>query len=145
MPREIPKELYDQVFSLVTAIAQPDAKPLAEADEVAASNALAELTELLKRRQDAGQSDPFLTEALADYVKDDAEAIRLYHLALAQCAATPGEPTHTKRVGLCRRLVQAGRKSDASAELARARCEAFAASDADSLSELEEIAAGLAV
>jgi hypothetical protein len=145
MPREVPKELYDQVFSLVTAIAQPDAKPLSVPNEIAASDALAKLKALFNLRQDAGQPDPFLTEALADFVEDDTEAIRLYELALAQCPATPGEPTHTKRVGLARRLLGAGRKSDARAELERARREAFAASDTDALAELEEIAAGLAV
>ena len=145
MPREVPKELYDQVFSLVTAIAQPDAKPLSAPNEMAASDALAKLTELFKHRQDTGQSDPFLTEALADFVEDDSEAIRLYQLSLAQCLTAPGEPTHTKRVGLTRRLVEAGRKADARAELERARREAFAASDTDALAELEEIARGLAV
>jgi hypothetical protein len=145
MPREVPKELYDQVFSLVTAIAQPDAEPLSEPNEMAASDALAKLTELFKRRQDAGQSDPFLTEALADFIEDDTEAIRLYQLALAQCPTAPGEPTHTKRVGLARRLLEAGRKADSCAELERARREAFAASDSDALAELEEIARRLAV
>jgi hypothetical protein len=145
MPREVPKELYDQVFILVTAIAQPDTKPLSEPNEIAAADALVKLTELFKCRQDAGQSDPFLTEALADFVEDDAEAIRLYQLALEQCTAVPEEPTHTKRVGLARRLADAGRKSDARAELQRARREAFAASDADALVELEEIAARVAV
>jgi hypothetical protein len=145
MQREVPKELYDQVFALVTAIAQPDAKPLSKPNEIAAADALAKLTELFKRRQDADQSDPFLTEALADFVEDDAEAIRLYQVALAQCAAAPGEPTHTKRVGLARRLLEAGRIADARAELAHARREAFAASDTDALAELEQIAVGLAV
>jgi hypothetical protein len=145
MSREVPKELYDQVFLLVTAITQPNAEPLSEPNEIAASDALAKLTELFKRRQVAGQSDPFLTEALADFVEEDTEAIRLYELALAQGATAPGEPTHTKRVGLARRLLEAGRKVDSRAELERARREAFAASDTDALAELEEIARGLAV
>jgi hypothetical protein len=41
MTRTIPPALYDEVFALVTAIAQPDAKPLGAVDETKASEAYA--------------------------------------------------------------------------------------------------------
>jgi hypothetical protein len=79
MTRTIPPALYDEVFALVTAIAQPDAKPLGAVDETKASEAYAKLHALFKRHESSGESDPFLNEALADFTDDNSESIRLCH------------------------------------------------------------------
>jgi hypothetical protein len=102
MKRAIPAALYDEVSALVSDIAQPEARPLDNVDETRASNAFAKLLALFNRRELSGDSDPFLTETLADFTDDKAEAIRLYNLALNQCAAFPGEDTISKRIGLAR-------------------------------------------
>ena len=140
MTRTIPPALYDEVFALVTAIAQPEAKPLGSVDEDKASEAYAKLLDLFKRRESSGDSDPFLTEALADFTDDNSESIRLYELALGQCAAFPGEATISKRIGLARALIEFGRIVDARAQIEIARREAFAERDSESLDELEELA-----
>jgi hypothetical protein len=124
----------------VTEIAQPEARPLDNVDEIRASNALAELLALFNRRELSGDSDPFLTETLADFTDNKAEAIRLYDLALHQCAAFPGEATISKRIGLARALIESGRIIDARAQIEIARREAFAERDSEALEELEELA-----
>jgi hypothetical protein len=139
MTRTIPPALYDEVFALVTSIAQPDAEPLSAVDETKASDAYAKLEALFKRRESSGESDPFLTEALADFTDDAAESIRLYKLALEQCAAFPGEATLPKRIGLARALIQVGRKMEAREQIEIARREAFLARDSASLAELSEL------
>jgi hypothetical protein len=136
MKRDIPPELHERVLELATAIAQPGVHCL---DTAMADRALGELRALFDARMASSQPDPFLTETLADFVFDDEEAIRLYRLALQQVATFPGEPTHTKRIGLTQRLFAAGRTSDAREELERARREAFAAGDRDALKELDEL------
>jgi hypothetical protein len=145
MARRIPQPLYDEVFELVTLIAQPYAEPLEDDDQASAALALGKLRDLYEKQRSAGAPDPLLTEALADFTDDDAESIRLYRLALAQAADFPGEPTHTKRVGLARRLCQLGLASDAKRELEVARREAFAVHDSNALEELDELAKELAV
>jgi hypothetical protein len=145
MTRMIPPALYDEVFALVTDIAQPGAKPLDVVDENKASDAYAKLRALFRQRESRGESDPFLTEALADFTYDNSESIRLYELALDQCAAFPGESTISKRIGLARALIQAGRTIEAHAQSEVARREAFSAGDGAALKELNELAANCAV
>ena len=144
MGRDIPRPLYDQVFELVTLLAQPDARPLDNVDEVSAAQALTKLRDLYEAQRDAGAPDPFLTEALADFVDDDHEAISLYRRSLAEATQFPGEPTHTKRIGLTRRLCSIGLTSEASRELEAARREAFAARDSAAMVELDDLAKELA-
>src|SRR5258706_11611697 len=145
MTRKVPPALYDEVFALATAIAQPDARPLNVVDEVSASDAYAKLLALFKSRENSGEPDPFLTETLADFTDDNAESIRLYRLALDQCAAFPGEATLSKRVGLVRELIKADRKFQAREQIDIARRESFSARDTASLEELNEFAAQCAV
>jgi len=145
MARRIPQPLYDEVFELVTLIAQPYAEPLEDVDPASAALALGKLRDLYERQRNAGAPDPLLTEALADFTDDAAESVRLYRLALAQATDFPDEPTHTKRVGLARRLCQLGLTSDAARELEVARREAFAVRDSSALAELDELAKELAV
>lgn len=136
MKRTIPPALYDEVFVLVADIAQPDVRV---ADEVKAADAYVKLLALFKCREQSGDSDPFLTEALADVTDDNSESIRLYELALKQCAAFPGEGTVSKRTGLARALIEAGRTVEASVQIEVARGEAFAERDTGALKQLEEL------
>jgi hypothetical protein len=145
MARTVPPALYDAVFALATAIAQPDARPLDVVDEVSASEAYAKLLALFKDRENSGESDPFLTETLADFTDDNSESIRLYKLALDQCLAFPGEATLSKRIGLVRELIKADRKIEAREQIDVARRESFSARDTASLEELNELATQCAV
>jgi hypothetical protein len=140
MTRTIPPALYDEVFALATAIAQPHAKPLGAVDETKASEAYSKLHALFRRRESSGESDPFLTETLADFTDDNSESIRLYKLALDQCVAFPGEATISKRIGLARALIQVGQTIEAREQIKVARREAFSTRDAASLGELDELA-----
>jgi len=143
--RKVPTALYQEVFDLATRIAQPFATPIGDVDETAAAEALDDLVALFTRCEDAGTPDPFLTEALADFTSDDTEAIRLYRLALEQAAQFAGEPTHTKRLGLARRLHGRGHMDEAREQLALARRDAFAAGDSAVMEELDELAKELEV
>lgn len=138
MKRTIPPALYDEVFVLVADIAQSDATLV---DEIKAADAYAKLLALFRYRDQSGDSDPFLTEALADVTDDNSESIRLYELALKQCAAFPGEGTLSKRTGLARALIEAGRAAEARVQIEVARGEAFAERDSGALKQLEELAA----
>jgi hypothetical protein len=145
MTRTVPPALYDEVFALATAIAQPDARPLDVIDEVSASDAYAKLLALFKDRENSGESDPFLTETLADFTDDNSESIRLYKLALDQCSDFPGEATLSKRIGLVRELIKADRKIEAREQIDVACRDSFSARDTASLEELNELAAQCAV
>jgi len=139
MAREVPGRLYEEVVSLATAIAQPFAGSPAEVGSAAAAEAFAALQALYERLEVAGQPDPFVTEALADFTDDAEVSISLYLRAIDQCPAFPGEVAYTKRIGLARRLTMVGRKEEALEQVASARREAFAAGDSDALRELDEI------
>jgi hypothetical protein len=139
MKRDIPPELYDEVFILAADIAQPEALPLDAVDETRASIAYSKLLALFKQREQSGNSDPFLTEALADFTDEKSEAIRLYELALNQCSDFPGEATLSKRIGLARVLIECGRTDEALSQIEVGRREALEEHDSDALKELEEL------
>ena len=144
MVREVPGPLYQEVLDLAEAIAQPLADSPAEVDTEAAARAYSALRALCERLDTSGQSDPFVTEALADFTEDREAAIALYYQAIQQCPAFPGEIAYTKRIGLARQLISAGRTPEAMEQIASARREAFAAGDTDALRELDELHANAA-
>ena len=139
MSRRIPKLLYDEVLELATLIAQPNASPVENVDQAAASRAFGRLLEIYRRQESSGVADPFLTETVADFTEECGEAVRLYELALSQASTFPGEPVATKHVGLARRLHEMGRKSEALEHLILARQAAFAERATDVLQELNEL------
>ncbi|WP_139351857.1 hypothetical protein [Polaromonas sp. A23] len=110
-----------------------------------AAEALAELRALFEAQQASDKPDPFLSETMADFTTDLNEAIRLYRLAIEQCAKFPDEPTHTKRQGLVERLFELRQNAEAEEELVRATREAFAAGDSDAIKDLNAIAQRTAV
>ena len=87
----------------------------------------------------AGKPDPALTEALADYTDDAAEASALYRAAIAQCEKYPGEPTHTKRICLASRLMDLGDTAAARCELALGRGEAERLKDVEYVELADEL------
>lgn len=142
--RRPPQHLYDEVLELTTAIAQPECCG-SDIDSAVAADALSKLTALFEARQTSGKPDPFLTETMADFTTDLNEAVRLYRLAIEQCAEFPDEPIHTKRQGLVERLFELGYNAEAEEELVQARREAFAAGDADAIKDLNAISQQTAV
>ena len=124
---EVPRELRGEVFDLVTEALVSDAA----GDTERFAKAFAALRALYARRQALGRPDPALTEALADYTDDAAEAAALYRVAIAQSAAHPDEPTHTKRICLASRLIDLGDLTEARSELALGRAEAERLNDAE--------------
>ena len=141
--REVPKELWGEVLGVVTAITWgPDGrKPDAEASEAQ----VAQLRAIYDRQERLGQPEPFLTEALADYTDDAAEAVTLYRRALVQSDGYSDEPTHTKRICLASRLIELGDLAEARSELVLGRAEAARLNDADYLGMADELLAKLAV
>lgn len=139
--REVPRELGGEVFDLVTEVLLSDAA----GDTERFAKALAELRALYARRQALGKPDPALSEALADYTDDAAEAANLYRLAIAQSGACPEEPTHTKRICLASRLIDLGEITEARAELALGRADAERLKDAEYVKLADELLSQLAI
>lgn len=134
-PRAISKELYDEVFAVMTRI-----KDAALADNEAGQQAgCSQLRAIYERELAAGRVDPFLTEALADVVDDPKESVALYRLSLEQAASVSGEPLHSKRLGLARQLQALGELSAAQAELDAARFDANKFRDLEALAEIAEL------
>lgn len=139
--REVSRELSGEVFDLVTEVLLSDAA----GDTERFSRALAALRALYTRREALGKSEPALTEALADYTDDSAEAVALYRLAIAQSAPYPGEPVYTKRVCLASRLIDIGDIAEARSELALGRSEAERLKDAEYIKLADELLSQLAI
>ena len=131
----IPRDVYEHVRDLALAIVnamQAGDDELCEAQMFALRDYYIEQTAL-------GFSHPFLTEAVADYTENAAEAIELYELALKQAREFPGEPVHTKKIALAARLIEIDRFEQAEAFLRDGRIEAVRSGDADSVNEADEL------
>jgi hypothetical protein len=133
------RELRGEVFDLVTELLLSDAAGDAERF----AKALGALRALYARRQALGKPDPALTEALADYTDDAAEAAALYRVAIAQ--SDPDEPTHTKRICLASRLIDLGDIAEARSELALGRADAERLKDAEYVKVADDLLAQVAV
>jgi hypothetical protein len=137
----IPPDIYERVHELALAIVNASEA----GDDTLHDSHCQALRAYFDEQSSAGRSHPFLTEAMADYTDDTAEAVRLYELALNQARAFPDEPTHTKMISLAEHLIELGRREQAEAYLRDGRAEAvrrgdtFWIEDADRL--LHELAA----
>jgi hypothetical protein len=139
MPRTVPEPLYQKVLALVGDIAQAEVREEAAFAQAKAAESYNELFELYQRRESAGESDPFLTEALADMTDDSELALRLYQKAIDQCSDFPGEPVVSKRIGLARQLISLGRKAEAQKQIEAARRDAFSEHDIEAIRELDSL------
>jgi hypothetical protein len=141
--REVSKELWGEVLEVVTAITWgPDG---GEPDPNVSETAVAQLRAIYARQEGLGHPEPFLTEALADYTDDAAEAVALYRRALAQSTGYPDEPTHTKRICMASRLIELGDLAGARSELVLGRAEAERLSDRDYVEMADELLEKVAV
>lgn len=139
--REVPRELWGEVFDLVTEVLLSDAAR----DTERFSKAFIALRALYARQEALGKPDPALTEALADYTDDTTEAAALYRIAIAQSASYPDEPTHTKRICLASRLIDLGDIAEARSELALGRADAERLKDAEYVKFADQLASQLAI
>lgn len=120
--RTPPSALYDQVLDLALAITNA-----VEMDkEMAARTAL---TDFYRSQDAAGLSDPFLTEAVADFETDPQAAAVLYRLAIDQASLFPGEALYTKQLSLAERLIELGETDGLASRVSAARIDALAARD----------------
>lgn len=133
--RAIPGALYAEVFAAMTQV-----KDAALIDDDAQQVAgCAQLRSIYEREVAAGRADPFLTEALADIADCPEESVALYRLALKQAESFPGEPLHSKWVGLARRLQSLGDSTAALAALEAARFDANQYRDSGALAEIAQL------
>jgi hypothetical protein len=133
--REIPKELWAEILEVTRDIVWG---PEQETDETTSAN-MERFHAIYARQNALGQPDPFLTEVLADFTDDAAEAIALYRIALSQSDAYPDEPTHTKHICLASRLIEIGDFSGASSELIVGRAEAVRSNDSEYLALADDL------
>ena len=137
----IPPDIYERVHELAVAIANASAA----GDDALYDSLCQTICIFCDEQAGLGRSHPFLTETMADYTSDPAEAVQLYELALKQACAFPDEPTHTKMISLAEQLIELGRREQAEAYLRDGRAEAarrgdtFWVEDADRL--LRDLAA----
>lgn len=139
--REVPRELWGEVFDLVTEVLLSDAA----GDTERFAKAFTALRALYARQEALGKADPALTEALADYTDDATEAAALYRAAIAQSASYPDQPTHTKRICLASRLIDLGDIAEARSELALGRAEAERLKDAEYVKLADQLLSRLAI
>src|SRR6266850_6059086 len=123
--RNIPPDVYERVHELALAIVNASEA----GDDALHDSHCQALRAYFDEQLSVGRSHPFLTEALADYTDDTAEAIRLYELALDQARGFPDEPTHTKMISLAEQLIELGRREQAEAYLRDGRAEAVRRGD----------------
>ena len=133
--------LWEEVFRLVRDITDSSEKGQTQLTEVG----IAALRAIHARQDVLGRPEPFLTEALADYSDDPAEAASLYRRALAESSVHPDEPTHTKRISLAERLIELGELTAARRELMQGRAEAHRLKDDHFVRFADELLAKLAV
>ncbi len=108
--------MYERVHKLSLAIANASG-----ADDHALCAAHYEsLLEYFHGQSERSCPHPFLTEALADFTENPAEAICLYKLSLEQSNAFPNEPLNTKLTSLAERLTEIGQAEEAETCLADA-------------------------
>ena len=137
----IPPDIYERVHELAVAIVNASGA----GDDALHDSLCQKLRSFYDEQASLGRSHPFLTEAMADYTNDTAEAARLYELSLEQARAFPDEPTHTKMISLAQQFIELGLTEQAEAYLRDGRAEAvrrgdtFWIEDADRL--LHELAA----
>ena len=116
----IPPDIYEKVHELAIAIANA-----AQADDDVLNASLCQQFRAYYDEQASlGHAHPFLTEAMADYSQDAAEAVRFYELSLEQAQAFPDEPTHTKMICAAEQFIELGRTEQAEAYLRDGRAEA---------------------
>jgi hypothetical protein len=139
--REVPRAIWAEVLDVTTQLTWCTE----EADAERAAALFGELRAIYQRQLELGQSDPFLTEALADYTDDDLEAVHLYRLALAQGAARPDEPLHTKEISLGARLISLGDTQAARIALLRGKAEAQTRNDSHYVQYADELLAACPV
>ena len=121
----IPHDIYDRVHELVVAIVNAS-----EACDDALCNSLCQaLRAYFDEQTTLGRSHPFLTEVMADYTDDAAEAVRLYELSLEQSRTFPDEPTHTKMISLAQQFIALGLTDHAATYLRKGRAEAVRQGD----------------
>lgn len=121
----IPPDIYERVHELALAIVNAS-EAGDDALRVSSSQALRAYFDELAA---SGRSHPFLTEAVADFTGDAAEAARLYKLALQQSREFPDEPRHTKMISLAEQLIALDRREQAEAYLRDGRAEAVRRDD----------------
>ena len=139
--REVPKELRREVFDLITEILSSEEV----GDTRRSAEALGRLRAVCARQEALGQPDPAVTETLAAYSDDAAEAATSWRLAIAQSAAYPDEPTHTKRINLGSRLIELGDFAGARLELTQGRADAERLKDALYVELADELLSRLAI
>ena len=100
--RAIPEPLYQQV--LVIALAITNATEAGDAP--ARRGAYRRLRSPYRSR--LGSPDPFLTETFADYTGGPRTRVKLYRLAIQQCAAFPDEDVSSKQEALNELLAEVG-------------------------------------
>jgi hypothetical protein len=136
--RLIPEPLYSEVFAVMSELADAALRD----DDEAQGRAFAMLQAIYDREAAVGNAEPMLTEALADVTDDPEKSASLYRLAMEQSAAFPGEPLHTKRIGLARQLIELRRLDEAETQLNAALTEAKALGDEDVLEMIKTVRGG---
>jgi hypothetical protein len=92
----IPQDIYQKVLEFSTSLTNA----MEGEDEILMEFHYQQLLQFFNELEASGNSHPFITETVADYTEDAANAVEYYKLSLEQCRANPSEPTYTKHIFL---------------------------------------------
>lgn len=128
----IPLKMHEHVLDLAAQITNA-----ALADDDALGQSLYQsLLEYYNEQTAAEQGYPFLTETVADYTDDPAEALSYYRLALVQSQKMgTSEPTQTILLGIAAKLLELGQREQAEAYLRDGQKEAIRRNDEFAIEE----------
>jgi len=132
---DIPPDSYDRVRELALGMVNATGA----GDDALNESLYQQLLGYYEEQTRLGRSEPFLTEAVADYSADGAGAVRYYELSLEQARRFPGEPLHTKMISLAERLIELGQFERAEAYLRDGRAEAVQCDDQDWVANADEL------
>jgi len=107
-------------------------------DDVLAEVVYQELVRFHELQAAMGLWHPNLTEAVADFTRDDRAALGYYQQALAE-AAEHGSEAHTINIDMARRLAELGRLEQAEAHAQSGLAEAIRHGDKDYQEQAEEL------
>lgn len=136
--RRVPEPLYSLTLDISTQIVGA----VEEENPVAVQESIKRLKDIYEEQCQTGNPDPFVIETFADFTDAPKEAEYLYRFAIEQCKKFPGEPIHTKQIGLAACLLMGGNEEQAKQLLESAMLNAWGAKDKDAITEIREMLGG---
>lgn len=136
---DVPQDIYLKVLEISTSLTNASEAE----DEILMEFHYQQLLEFFNEQEISGNSHPFITETVADFTEDAANAVQYYKLSLEQCRTNPSEPTHTKHISLAERLIELNQIGPAKNHLLQGRSGAMQRNDSFWVNQADELLASI--